>query len=289
MHEFSLDYLRCVRCGSKLELNAFSKDKEIDEGLLECKKCNLLFPIISKVPILWDDFSKYLSSRIILGGKLHRLAVNEKMKKFLKDSILNTTRGDDRTALEERWRKIYQNSKNSKFYSIIKNELKKIPDSNLALEYGCSIGLITEHLADRHEIVFGVDRSFDAILFAKKSAKTNLDYIVADSLSLIFGKTKFDLILALNVLELIEPLDLLQHISKQIKKGFFIISDPYDFDRGKNSVQKPIDEESLRKNLNKLGFSITANTKNPSFHPWNLRLNSRSTLNYRVDLVVAKK
>ena len=159
MHEFTLDYLRCVRCGSRLDLDVFSKDEEINEGLLECKKCNVLFPIVSKIPILWDDFPQYLSSRIILGGKLHRLAINEKMKKFLKNSILNSTRSDDRTALEERWRKIYQNSKSSKFYSIIKNELKKIPDSNLALEYGCSIGLITEHLADHHEIVFGVDRS----------------------------------------------------------------------------------------------------------------------------------
>jgi len=289
MHEFSINFLRCVRCGSKLELDVFCKGIEIEEGLLECKKCNLLFPIVSKVPILWDDFPKYLSSRIILGGKLYRLATNAKMKKFLKDSISKAKRSDDRSALEERWRKIYQNSKNSKFYSIIKNELKKIPPSGIILEYGCSIGLITEYLADNHEIVFGVDRSYSAISFAKKSCKKNLDYFVADSLSSIFGKTKFDVILALNVLELIEPLDLLKHISKQIKKGFFIISDPYDFDRGENSVKTPIDEESLRENLEKLGFSIIANTKNPSFHPWNLRLNLRSTLNYRVDLIIANK
>ena len=38
-------------------------------------------------------------------------------------------------------------------------------------------------------------------------SKNNLDYIVADSLSPVFGKLQFDLILALNVLELIEPLD----------------------------------------------------------------------------------
>ena len=89
----------------------------------------------------------------------------------------------------------------------------------------------------------------------------NLDYFVADSLSPLFGKTKFGLILALNVLELIEPLRLLKHISKQIKKGFFVVSDPYDFERGKNSVIYPLDEISLRKNLVNLGFSVSDKTK----------------------------
>ncbi len=117
----------------------------------------------------------------------------------------------------------------------------------------------------------------------------NLDYFVADSLSPLFGKTKFGLILALNVLELIEPLQLLKHISKQVKKGFFVVSDPYDFERGKNSVSYPLDEISLRKSLVELGFSVSDKTKKPFYYPWNLKFSSRSTLNYKVDFVVAKK
>ena len=74
MLESSVKFLKCVRCGSKLELDVFKLEHEIKEGILECKKCNLVFPIIDKVPILWDDFSKYLSSRRILGGKLYLLA-----------------------------------------------------------------------------------------------------------------------------------------------------------------------------------------------------------------------
>jgi 2-polyprenyl-3-methyl-5-hydroxy-6-metoxy-1,4-benzoquinol methylase len=250
----------------------------------------MIFPIIDKIPIIWDDFSEYVSSRIVLGGKLFRMATHQKMKKFLKDSLSKAHRGnDDRTELEERWSRIYQNSKNSKFYSIIKNELRQIPKSDLVLEHGCSIGLMTSFLADYNKVVFGIDRSYSAISIAKKSGKKNLDYFVSDSLSLIFGKTKFDLILALNVLELIEPLDLLNHISKQINKGFFVISDPYDFDRGKYSVKKPLDEIFLRKSLYDLGFSISNKTRKPSFHPWNLKLSSRSTLNYKVDFIVAKK
>ncbi|QUC64964.1 methyltransferase domain-containing protein [Nitrosopumilus sp. K4] len=289
MHEFSLQYLRCVRCGSKLDCDVFSEYSEIIEGLLQCKKCDLHFPIIEKIPVLWDDFSTYLSSRTVLAGKLYRTIKNERLKQFLKKSLLKTKKTDDRTTLEEKWSKIYQQSRNSKFYSVIKHELKQIPRSDLVLEYGCSVGFMTHFLANRHEVVFGVDRSFSAISVAKKSNKNNLDYFVADSLSDVFGKTNFDLILALNVLELIEPVKLLQHASRHIKRGFFVISDPYDFDRGINSVKHPLNETSLRQNLEKLGFSITLKTKKPSFHSWNLKINPRTTLNYKVDVIIGKK
>jgi len=289
MHEFSLDFLRCVRCGSKLDLDVFSSDVEIVEGFLECYKCNMKFPIIDSVPVLWNDFTNYISCRKILSGQLFRLANNEKMKKFLKNSFLKTKYDDDRTALEKRWSKIYQDSKNSKFYNTIKNELKQIPKSKLAIEHGCSIGLMSDFLTDYSEIVFGIDSSFSAISIAKKSVKKNLDFFVADSLSPIFGNTPFDLVLALNVLELIEPSDFLKHVSKQIKQGFLVISDPYDFDRGKTSVKKPLDEHSLRTTLNDMGFSISSKTSKPTYHTWNLNLNPRCKLTYKVDLIIAKK
>ncbi len=288
MNEFSIDFLRCIKCNSKLDIDVFLKEKEIIEGILECKKCHLRFPIIDSIPIIWDDFSKYISSRIILGGKLFRLSHHEKMKNFVKNALAGMSRDDDRSSLEERWSKIYQNSKNSKFYSMIKNEIKKIPKSDFAVEYGCSIGIMSNFLANHSKIVFGIDRSYSAISIAKKSHKNNLDYFVADSLSPIFGDLKFNLVLALNVLELIEPNDLLKHVARQIKKGYFVISDPYDFDRGKNSVKTPLDEKIIRKTITDMGFSIMPKTKSPSYHPWNLNLNLRCTLNYKVDLIIAK-
>jgi len=289
MLEPTLEFLRCVRCGSKLDLDAFKIEKEIQEGILECKKCKLTFPIIEKIPILWDDFSKYLSHRKILGGKLYQSAITEKMKHFLKSSLSKTIPVDDRTALEERWSKICQNSKHSKFYSLIKKDLDTLPKSNFVLEYGCSIGIMTSFLADSNEMVFGIDRSFSALQFAKKTYKPNLDYVVADSMSLIFDKLRFDLVLALNILELIEPLEFLKHLSKQISSGYFVISDPYDFDRNANTVKKPLTESQLRATLEKFGFKISLKTKTPSYISWNLKLNPRATLYYKVDLIIGKK
>ena len=290
MLESSLEFLKCVNCGSKLELDLFKQDKEIIEGILECPKCNGQYPIIEKIPILWNDFSLYLSSRKKLGGKLYQLIENSKLKKFCKSSLSNISQThEDRTALEERWSLIYQNSKSSKFYSEIQKNLTSLQKSNLVLEYGCSIGIMTSFLAKSNKMVFGVDRSFSALRIAKKLPKNNLDYVVADFLSPIFGKSQFDLVLALNVLELVEPTEFLKHVSKQIGKGYFVISDPYDFDRGMNSVKKPLNEKLLRMNLQNLDFKISPETKTSSHISWILKLNPRATLNYDVDLVIAKK
>jgi 2-polyprenyl-3-methyl-5-hydroxy-6-metoxy-1,4-benzoquinol methylase/uncharacterized protein YbaR (Trm112 family) len=289
LKEFSLDYLRCIKCNSKLELDVFKKQREIEEGILECKECKSLYPIIEKIPILWDDFSNYISNRRMLGGKLVN-SVSSQMKKFLKNSLTRNIKSiEDRTNLEERWTNIYQNSRRSRFYSTIKNELETLPNSKLVLEYGCSIGIMSSFLADSSQTVFGVDRSFSAIKIAIKESKENLDYFVADSLSPLFGKTKFDLILALNLLDLVEPVDLLKQISAQIQQGNLVITDPYDHDRGQNSVKRPVDENTLRQNLRNLKFRITSNTDSPSNIPWNLKLNPRTTLNYKVDLVMAEK
>ncbi|MEX0862654.1 methyltransferase domain-containing protein [Nitrosopumilus sp.] len=290
MLESSLEFLRCVRCCSKLELNTFKYDREVMEGILECKKCNAQFPIIEKIPIMWDDFSLYLSSRKKLGGQIYQLIENSTLKQFCKSSLSKINQiNDDRTDLEERWSNIYQNSKSSKFYSHIQKNLDFAKKSDLVLEYGCSIGIMTSVLAQSHTMVFGVDRSFTALRFAKKSCHDNLDYIVSDFLSPVFGKLQFDLVLALNVLELVEPIKFLTAVSKQISSGYFVISDPYDFDRGIHSVKKILNETELRTNLENLGFKIMPNTKTPSYIAWNLKLNPRTTLNYKVDLVCSKK
>jgi 2-polyprenyl-3-methyl-5-hydroxy-6-metoxy-1,4-benzoquinol methylase/uncharacterized protein YbaR (Trm112 family) len=287
LHEWSLEYLRCVRCQKRLELEKIAEKKEITEGFLFCQNCNLSYPIIGKVPILWDDFAVYLSRRTSLGGDM-LLKVSPKMKKFVKSSLSKIKKGiDDRTKTEYNWTRIYQNSKDSRFYGIVKKTLDAVHKSKFVLEHGCSIGLVSEHLAKRHDTVFGIDSSYPSILYAKKSKKKNLDYFVADSLDHPFGKQKFGLVVALNLLEIIEPANLLELLSRQA--NVILLSDPYDYERGKDSVKKPILETELRKKLNHLGFTIYLGTKKPSFIPWNLVLNSRASLDYKVDLILAEK
>lgn len=288
MHQFSLEYLRCVNCNSALELEIFERSSEIREGFLSCLNCNGKYPIISKIPILWPNFVSYLSNRAQLGGYLMNQAKNQKLKSFVKSSLKKIdSKIADISPIEKRWVTAYKNSLKSKFYTNIKNSIKKLLQSNLVLEHGCSIGHMTQYLAQKHDTVFGIDQSFFAISEAKKNDFKNLDYFVANSLKPPFGKTKFGIVVGLNVLELIEPLDFLNVISSQVK-GTIVISDPYDFERGKESVKQRINSKSLRAELIKLGFTLMQNTARPRFLPWKLNINSRLSLHYKVDLIIAK-
>ena len=161
MHEFSMKYLRCTNCQSELELEAFEKSDEIDEGIILCKKCGANYPIISKIPILWPNLSSYFSNRSQSGGNLINSTKNPILKTMLKDSLAKINKNlEDMTNLENRWITTYKNSIKSKFYSHVKNFLEKIPKSKLVLEHGCSIGHITKILAQKHETVFGIDNLF---------------------------------------------------------------------------------------------------------------------------------
>ena len=288
MHEFSLRHLRCVNCKSELELQVFDESDEIDEGIILCKNCDSKYPIISKVPILWKDLVSYLSNRAQLGGHLMNNTKNLILKTMIRNSLAKINKNtEDVTDLEKRWVVTYKNSLKSRFYSHIKNSLEKIPKSKLVLEHGCSIGQVTKILGQKHEIVFGIDQSFVAIMEAKKNNRKNMDFFVANSLFPPFGDRKFDLVVGLNVLELIEPLDFLKVVVSQLE-GVLMLSDPYDFERGKNSGRVRLDPNSLRDELKKHGFVFIHKTENPSFIPWKLNINNRLSLHYQVDLIIAR-
>ena len=282
--------LRCVNCGSKLELEILESSSEIDEGFLACVKCGMQFPIIERIPIMWNDFSSYLSERKSLSGYLYKNIRHKKLKNYLKDALSGIIfTKEDRHIVEERWSEIYQNSKTTKFYSEMKKHLDAIPKSEWVLEHGCSIGLLASYLSKKHDHVLGVDRSFSALKIAKKSLKDNLDFVLSDSLSGALGQFQFNLVLGMNVLELIEPTEFLKLVSKQISSGHLFISDPYDFERGSNSVKTRINEKTLRSQIENLGFEISASTVDPSYISWILKINPRATLSYEVDLIIAEK
>lgn len=288
MHQSSLEYLRCVNCVSELDLEDFDKSDEVVEGFLVCPNCESKYPIVSRIAILWPDLLSYLSNRAQLGGALMLQAKTPQLKSFIKTALKRTNRSNtDVTQIEKRWVETYKRSIRSRFYNNVKKLIQKLPKSKTVLEHGCSIGYITRHLAKKHDIVFGIDQSFFAISEAKKNNSNNLDFFVANSLKPPFGKKEFEMVFALNVLELIEPLDFLNIISSQVK-GVAVISDPYDFERGQNSVKNKVDPQSLRSELKKHGFKLIYRTVKPSFLPWKLNVNSRLSLNYKVDLIIAK-
>ena len=114
-------------------------------------------------------------------------------------------------------------------------------------------------------------------------------YILSDVLQHPFGKMKFDLIVALNLFDIVEPSLFIKAISKQISNGLIFLSDPYDYERGKNSVKKPLDEKQIRTTLHQNGFQIIKNTKKPRKITWNIKFNERISTNYKVDMIIGRK
>ena len=271
-----------------MELEAFEKKSEIIEGLLSCVHCGGLYPIILSIPILVDDLSSFFSIRAKLGGYLLLHVRNPKIKSLIKKSLGQIKKvGEDTTDLEKNWVLIYKKSKHTTFETNIKNIIRKLPKCSFVVEHGCSVGTMSEIMARYHGMIFGIDKSFFALLEAKKRRIKNADFFLADSLSGLFGTVRFDLVVALNVLELIEPLKLLKIIGAQSRK-FVLLSDPYDYDRGKNSVKIKLDEKTLRSKLEQIGFQLIDGTDKPSFVSWKLRVNPRLELYYKTDLILAR-
>lgn len=288
MHESSLRYLKCVNCGNTLELQIFENKSEIVEGILTCTVCYKQYPIICSIPLLLKDLSSYFSIRSKLGGYLMLQAKNRIVKSIIRKSLKEIkTVNDDTTDLEINWINTYKNSKRTKLNSKIHSIIASLPKCSFVLEHGCSIGNVSHVASTYHDHVFGIDKSFFALVEAKKQKLSNCDFFVADSLTEPFAQ-KFDLVMGLNVLELIEPLEFLKIINTQASK-FVILSDPYDYERGKHSVKIKLDGNSLRHKFIQMDFAIIKGTKIPDYIPWKLNVNPRLELNYKVDLIVARK
>ena len=291
MNRNNSQFIFCVKCKGKLSLEILDeRESVIKEGFFSCSKCNSKYPIISKIPILVEDLTQFFTNRPFLGKWLIKSSLTNTMKKFIKKNIPIIPKSEfDLSANEAFWTEIYRNNKRSIFYKNIKSQLSKLPPKNFVVEYGSSIGTISNTLALKHKQIFGIDKSFFALVEANKKSPKNCTYILSDVIKHPFGKKKFDLIVALNLFDIVEPSLLIKTISKQISNGLIFLSDPYDYNRGKNSVKKPLDENQIRETLRQNGFEITKNTKKPTRINWNIKFNERISINYKVDIIIARK
>ena len=291
MNRNNSQFIFCVKCKGKLTLEILDeRESVIKEGFFSCSKCNSKYPIISKIPILVEDLTQFFTNRPFLGKWLIKSSLTNTMKKFIKKNIPIIPKSEfDLSANEAFWTEIYRNNKRSIFYKNIKSQLSKLPPKNFVVEYGSSIGTISNTLALKHKQIFGIDKSFFALVEANKKSPKNCTYILSDVIKHPFGKKKFDLIVALNLFDIVEPSLLIKTISKQISNGLIFLSDPYDYNRGKNSVKKPLDENQIRETLRQNGFEITKNTKKPTKINWNIKFNERISINYKVDIIIARK
>jgi len=304
--------LICVTngCNSNLDIECIkSEHDDCIEGFLHCNNCKAVYPIIDGVAVIVNDFACYASERPMVFGSWLIESKSTSMKEFLKETARRIkTTSENRYEIGGAWFLPYLAMHSSQkvdkhfarvakqdfgnFYkNVSKLILRKFASKHLCLDLGCAIGTTTKELAKKVDFVFGADQSFSFIKEARKrNIASNAEFFVADSLQLPFSGNKFDLIVSLNLIDLVEPKKLLTNIHSLLAiNGSIVLTDPYDFRDTKGNPQPLYNGKTLRELLTSLGFVIDRSTLNESFIPWLLRIHNRAYLVYFTDLVIAKK
>jgi len=301
--------LRCVNNSCKnngLILESLRETgDECVEGFLSCNTCNSQFPIIQGVPIILQNFHDYARRRIMTYGKWIMNSKSSKLKDFLRSigtKIHLPTSNDPYEEHNSLYKAYLYNHYHYHFddrlLSLFKRKIepdhiyrmlgkKNLNLKGIGLDIGCSIGLSTFELAKILPFVFGVDLSFSFILKARKIMRNkmskNIEFLVSDAVNLPFESSYFQSIIALNLVDRVDPNKLLVSINRCIKdNGKLILIDPYHF---VNNGTDQFDSIRIRKIIEKFGYKISSNE---SYIPWIVKMNKRAYLFYFVDFIIAE-
>lgn len=249
----------------------------------ECDRCGATYPVVANIPVMVSDLPRYLMRRYSVGLQMMRLCGGT-VRDYISECM--PANGDDcRGSAERRWAAIYMSNGDSRLYDEVAGRLSGLPGESV-LELGCSVGALAGRMGGT--AMTCVDISFPALVHAARQYP-HARYVLADVGDGVFGAHgTYDTVVALNVLDIVEPSVLLKTMARCARRHI-VLADPYDYQRGPDTVGGQMSALEVRRYVERLGFGVTDDTKKPSYVPWTIRINARTAVRYLVDVIVAER
>jgi len=299
--------LVCPSCRKHTERGLELHTVEADgEGLLRCRGCARLYPVIDGIPVLLRDLSQadHFGLLAALGPPQSLAALGSAGPD---DSALPHMLEQLSTYLET-WRTGFE---------AVAAKLRERPRVGLVLELGCGVGRALFELAQKADAVVGLDRSGSLLRAARvllrgeelpyasklagrsharasvlaPAAAANVGLVCADALDPPFSPGSFDRVAALNLLDNVRsPRALLHHLHQLAAPGGeILLSSPFSWRDGivdePERLPGPDPAASLRKEVQALGWTV----EDEADLPWTLRRDARSETVYQVYFMRARR
>lgn len=238
MKQFIIPFLICPAClPAEIPLEVTSKrmnEDDIVTGELICKKCNRRFPIKDGIAFILANPEEHMT-----GGQL-RYEDQETVNQYLWSHFADLAEVSDLIRINALWKECLPEKMTSAF------------------DAGCSVGRFTFEMASRSEWTVGCDLSHSFIRMARRLARErriafslplegtlresfhcefpaklrsdNVEFIVANGLTLPFARRTFQMTSSLNLLDRVNyPLAHLYEMNRvaQLADATFLFADPF--------------------------------------------------------------
>jgi SAM-dependent methyltransferase/uncharacterized protein YbaR (Trm112 family) len=293
------------------------------EGILHCTsaECSREYPVIDGVPILVGPIRAWLSANPL--QVLQRDDLSAEVESLLGDVLGAESQYDTTRQHVGIYAADHYEDRSAE--SVLDVALRHArAGEGPVLDAGCSVGGTTFALADRTgALTAGVDLNFAMLRVAARAQREgrvryarrrvglaydrrelevnrsdNAGFWCADVAALPFAEGTFAMTATINVMDCVSaPRETLQELAR-VTRGDVIVSTPYDWSpsatpvegwMGGHSQRGPHRGESepvLRALLEAAGLTIIAEEARV---PWRVRLHERSSMDYAVHVVVARR
>lgn len=251
MHEDLINLIMCPKCNGDIEIKKIIEIMELKNikflhaGLLKCKRCNSLYPIIDRIPRMLKDEEllqsekKTITDYRKLPFKKPKLIVktviseDEKFKiieKLVKEKIQLKFKSIESEKISERWKSainylVYQTEKKERFVNTSIPYLSQKPEviADIGGGQGGAIGCFSRYFTPRLSILIDLDIQWAKIALIRDST---LNVVRANAVNIPFKNQSIDFLISKDTLEHISLWEKTIEEIARVSKNAFVSYSP---------------------------------------------------------------